>query len=392
MKKFYFVYALVCCLSITIASCRGTDTTQTSTSSSSDSSTGSTPNTDSGEVSNTDGFKISSVGTDNFNYLIHKGTGAPTDNFSDECAVLSTSSDKDISCIIEARELDLFQFGAAVRVNVPQNLCEYVSVSRPYYYNFPPGNGPLIVIDNRLGSTDQTISGITAAAGTIKVGNDTKTSIYCDYDYGAEGNLNYVQGGPNCCVGNYEVYTTSDQNIVSTPVKSSWGGKVSNCLKGPAMQRDSFYTGLTSSGHPRSVIFPVLSSGMNEAYRILSPESLRLGSNVYTSNYFVSADHPNGGGRPVCTMSVNGFQATNLYHQFTCYDRASEVKARIRVMIREWNTDTEYNLGAAGDPDTGGSEPSFGNPANNDVGDMKDLGDTAPPSLSSYPKEVESEE
>ena len=63
-----------------------------------------------------------------------------------------------------------------------------------------------------------------------------------------------------------------------------------------------------------------------------------------------------------------GFYTASIYtgHPFitwSCLDNAKEVKHRIHLLIREWNTQEEFNRfkesnGSRGDPDTEGIEGS----------------------------------
>ncbi len=367
-------------------SCRGGATSSSTT----DTPTTTTPTTtepvtdETGVVDNAVGFKITVVPktTGAYDYTIHEGTGAGTDDFTKNCVVDESSLSTDITCIVEAKELDLFYHGVRFNVNVPQNMCEYVTITRPYYYNFIPGTGPAIVIDNRLGSSDVTVASITALAGTLKVGNDVKASSYCDYDYSTTSNPGYIENGPNCCSGDYDSYITDSEGVVTSSEKN-WGGKHSNCLRGPAMQTDSF-NGFSSNGFPKSRIFNVMSTGLNKFYSVVSPLSVGFGSNIFVANYFDPADHGATAGIPACMVAMNGAAATNPYHLFECFDRAGETLASIKVMVREWDEDVEYLKGAAGDPDSGGVGIA------NTFLDLKDLGNTSPAGgdSTSIPKEI----
>ena len=373
------------CMILVFASCRGGVTKSSSSTDGSSGGTTTTPTTpttttdETGVVDNSKGFKITVVPktTGAYTYAIHQGTGAITDDFTKECVVDSSSVTTDITCIVEAKELDLFYHGVRFNVNVPQSTCEYLTVTRPYYYNFIPGVGPSTVIDNRLSSVDITISGITATAGTIKVGTQTKSSVYCDYDYASTVNPSYVENGPNCCTGSYDLFTV-DSAGAATSVSKSWGGKFSSCLSGPAMQQDSF-NGFFSNGFPKSRVFNIMSTGLNVFYSVKSPLSLGLPSNIFAANYFNPSQHGATSGVPACMVAVNGAPATNPYHLFECFDRAGETLASIKVMVRDWNLDSEYTLGSSGDPDAG---------ANSYI-DLFDLGNISPLSGdTSIPKEI----
>jgi hypothetical protein len=372
---------LICTLNI--FSCRG----GTSSSSTGGDTTGggtgggvsSGDGTSTGVVDNSAGFKISIGPTTNYTYTIHEGDGSITDDFSAPCMIDDSSVSTDIQCVVEAKELDLFYYGAEIRLNVPQNMCEYVTVLRPYYYNFIPGTGPSVVIDNRLGSADVTIASITAPAGTLKVGNDTKSSVYCDYNYSTTSNPDYLQNAPNCCAGTYDLFTVATSGEVTSTSNNAWGGSYSKCLAGPAMQTDSFGK-FSSNGFPRALISSVAATGLNASYTVKSPLTQGLFTNIYAANYFNPADHGNSGGIPACMASLNGAPATNPYHEFRCFDRAGGQLARIRLMVRDWDLDSEYDLGASGNPDTG----------LNSFSDLFDLGDVSAASgdSTSIPKEI----
>jgi hypothetical protein len=336
---------------------------------------------------NTAGFSIKLKSTGDYTYILHKGTGAITDNFSEPCAITTAdgSAASDIKCVVEARELDLFFNGVGFRYNVPQSLCEYVSLLTPYYYNFQPAVGPSTVIDNRLGTTVKIINGITANPGELKVGSVTRTALYCSSDYSNSSNPAYVQpdGGPNCCSGDYDMFTSDESDGVSVDTLVAWGGKPGNCLKGPAVS--GLHT-LSSSGYPKADLFSVLQSGLNQGYDVTSPIKMGFSSNIFVANYFNPADHVvTGAGIPVAFSVTGTAPATNPYHELVCYDRHKELKARIRLLVREWNLLSEYNLGATGDSDATGNEANFGAPPINDFSDIKDIGDVL---NTSYPRDV----
>lgn len=203
-------------------SCRGTTVDSSSETTTTEETEDDAPKA----VDNVNGFYVEVETTSKYDYVLHKGTGAITDDFSSSCKISSTDSTKDITCVVEAKEFDLYFNGATLRVNVPQNLCEYFTIQRPHYYNFIPGVGPTVVIDNRVGLTPHTIGGITANPGEIKVGPATKDSIYCDFDYSTEANPNYRDGAKNCCSGKYTVYNIMEDDSIPPPSEYSWGGEI----------------------------------------------------------------------------------------------------------------------------------------------------------------------
>jgi hypothetical protein len=115
------------------------------------------------------------------------------------------------------------------------------------------------------------------------------------------------------------------------------------------LQSDSFSSGFL--GVP--ALFYVKKTGFNESYVVKSPFFKGLASNIYAANYFNPAEHGNTAGVPACMASPNGAPPTEQYHEFLCLDRAHGLKGRIRVMVRDWDLDSEYELGVTGNPDTG---------------------------------------
>ena len=316
-------------------------------------------------VDNAAGFSVGAKYNVAYPYVTHKGTGDATDNWNESCSVQSTDAVKNITCIIEAKELDLYFNGVEIEFNVPQNMCEYFGYLPPYYYNFEPGAGPSRVVMN---SDDAIQEGLTT--GQISVsGIGVVPEIYCPYDYSNKANPASPNGaGPNCCTGSYSYVVYNTEGAAST-TSVDWGGKVSSCLKGPAMD----LMPIASSGYPRTLYTRTAEEGTTNSYVVKAPISFSTAGNFYAANYFVPADHPLSGGIPRAFAEIVGVAPeTNPYHTFVCLDRTEEVQASITLMVRDWNLTSEYNLGAAGDPDTA---------LFNDRDDFKDLGDAYPEEL-----------
>ena len=84
------------------------------------------------------------------------------------------------------------------------------------------------------------------------------------------------------------------------------------------------------------------------------------------ANHYDTADHD--GQAPA---GLRGAWA-RPYYTFECYDNAEELLARVRLVVREWNEESQ--LDASGDPDTEGTEPVSGTPLN----DRRDWADATP--------------
>jgi len=164
---------------------------------------------------------------------------------------------------------------------------------------------------------------------------------------------------PNCCTGKYSLVVRTWNGAGATPGYQStstlvdWGGKESNCLAGAAMDTQS----RDKDGHPETDISYVEGTGLNRTYTINSPLKLQTFSNLYAANYFDPADHaPNT--VPKGHILIPFGYRSSPYYELDCLDRALEYKARIRIMIREWNTYSEWQKKGSGDSNVIGFEPN----------------------------------
>ncbi|MFZ3229051.1 MAG: hypothetical protein WA160_02510 [Pseudobdellovibrio sp.] len=291
-------------------------------------------------------------------YQSHKLVGGITGDtdWTQACSVNTAdfgTAAADVTCLVEAHELDLYFNGASLSVNLPAGYCDYM-VQEPYYYfKTLPGIGPPTPAYFTTGSPP------------------------CSFDHSASE-------GPNCCTGKY----ISAPSATTGEVKSgSYGGKYENCLDGPTYATDN----KDENGNPKYSIQDTTAAGFTTLLKLSSPLSRSANSNASVANYFSPPEH---------THVSSGLAATDLfgyttapiafdkqidnsdiahiktyrpnpYYAYTCYDQNQEVKARIRIMIREWNINSELHQG--GNPDVGGTEAN-GSPIN-DWLDWKDFGD-----------------
>ena len=316
------------------------------------------------------------VSNSNGNFYTHDAT-----SFTRACKISLTDATKDIVCLTEAEELDLHYGDTSLTFNVPASMCDYVTQELPYYYDLRPGYGPTAyTVDTSAGGAPVVTVTNAGAAG---VNGGFAGKPYCNYDY-------TEIGGPNCCMGVYVLTeiappaTAGGPNQV-TVSRIEWGGHANNCVQGPARN----LMPLDRDGTPLGVIYFTERGTLNRSYTMRAP-GVRRGSNVYVGNYFDPADH--GANVPMAFRAIDYtatgggiIPATNPYHQFTCYDRDREILARIRLMVRDWNTPDEFALGAAGNPDEVGNETGVGaGTPNNDYNDWEDFGNTT----ASYPGEM----
>ncbi len=284
-------------------------------------------------------------------YQTHKligGISGDTD-WTQACSVPVgdfNSSAADIVCLVEAHELDLYARGLTLKMSVPAGLCDY-ALEVPYtYFSRLAGMGP---------------------AGPFAY---TSTDPVCAFDYTSGG-------GPNCCEGNFSI----SAGTATQPARTGkYTGKVSNCLSGPNIaefDKDSI-------GRPMSKLYTESTSGLAVSRKMTPPIESGLNSNVWIANYFNPAQHTHlstysptidllGGTNapiafdPAVTATADVVTA-NPFQTYICYDRNREIKARIRVMVREWNMISELKQG--GNPDTAGAS---GSDPINDFFDWRDF-------------------
>jgi hypothetical protein len=312
-----------------------------------------------------------SLGGPSLPFYIHNASD--TTNWTTTCAIKSNASTKDISCLVEGHELDLVFFGNTLVYNVPPNMCYYANFMPYAYYFNEPGTGPTTLaydIDSKgkkgLDTNNDGTIDTLASAGGYTTNNAAAVKVVggfptCKYSYASDD-----PAGPNCCEGAYDlsVRSWSGTAYETTDSHLKWGGSWANCLTGPAMDSQT----KDRRGFPMSNLIYLNGNALNKEYSTLKTSEKERVSALHTSNYYDPADH--GGGFPTAAWWP--------YYELLCLDRAKEVKARIRLMIREWNLMSELDKKGSGNPDTTGNETDFPTYPNNDYRDWKDLGNSWP--------------
>lgn len=285
-------------------------------------------------------------------YTSHKLLAGDS-SWSQPCSVSAAelnTTNANISCLIEAHELDLYAQGTTLTASFPQNACEYVSETPYFYFKYLPGVG---------------------APGPLPYSAANPT---CIYDY-------RPQKGPNCCTGTWAMNSGVDPT--SQPARSGkYGGDFSNCYGGPALKDMG-----KNNGIPATQLYQNLTAGGKISRSLKGlfdlPADERVFSNVQIANYYTPSDHSHLTNNPTLvgtapiafdyqSDSFTGINyPTSPFYVYTCYDTDQEIKARITLQIREWNTISELHQG--GNPNVSGLAPN-GEPYN-DYKDWKDFGD-----------------
>ncbi|HHO49488.1 MAG TPA: hypothetical protein ENK18_01130 [Deltaproteobacteria bacterium] len=253
----------------------------------------------------------------------------------------------DLDCIIDVPELDLYALGMSWDWFIPAGACEFAIYSHYMYetweWGFGENNVLVEIVDGNIVNEVNAINGVP----------------YCAY--------NYSPIGPDCCTGAYTYTRIIDG--VTTVSQQLWGGtdNLGACHGGAAYHDSEAVFG--PGGFPIDKIVYLQRSawskhfefdGLNEDYF----------TNVPLANHYSPADH--GGGPPAGLQRTrqNGLGFAQSTYDFECHDHAQEIRAKIRLRIREFNTEAAYFND--GDPDVEGFEPVTGDPLNDRL-DWKDL-------------------
>ena len=282
-------------------------------------------------------------------------------NYGTPCTIASGAASQDIQCLLNIRELDLFQQGLKFEFNVPAGMCDYIGDSPYWYFNRQAGYGPKAVSvtvndATSTGSCTYTNNSGTTVAGVIS-GHDctfpggsvaVEGTTTCAYDYSADG-------GPNCCEGLYALTTTytdaSGTKTTTFSPKKDWGGKIGKCAAGPFLESDSGWTFNSTSGYPYQQI-RTGAAGFNSTYKIKAPITMAYADNTYAANFWDWTSYAAGSLSAAALplpLSYNSdklgntlpVKANNAY-TFYCYDTAMEVKHRVRLYINEWDVSSQF--------------------------------------------------
>ncbi len=313
-------------------------------------------------------------------YTFHK----TAESWTTPCTITDTSATavRDIFCTMEAKEFDLAFNGVILKINIPPDMCSYVGFDPYYFYSWQAGQGPDF-LSYDVSANGSVIAGSVVAKYGGPTGTDASSVVFfkdgspsCIYDHTNDE-------GPNCCYGKYSGvvrnFDTTTGTFQSSTIDDKWGGAASNCLSGPAVEVNS---GKDINGFPLGFIYYTENVGISAEYSI-APRIGKQTSSVGIANQFVSSDYPlNNPNVPTAFLVPRGDPAVdkkeflpNPYYTIMCFDRAKEIKARLRLLIQEWNVDSEFaKQGTANaDPDTVGTEESFPPFDKNDFFDWKDF-------------------
>ena len=311
-----------------------------------------------------------------------------------------SANDRDITCVIDMEELDLFQRGLTINIDVPgvsssSNFqCSYL-IEHPYFYRVTPLSlltpTAVFLAENEDGLLDPAdpeganfsfggsadiyyvFGGVAFSHedlyGAPATGSD---DLRCPWDYTKVG---AIYEGQNCCVGIYTQYkaTFPEGQIQRETTSQSWGGFYDKCLAGAGVvdwepRSDGVYQGV-----PVPFIWNVPTGGLRQDFKITAPTDVAYEHQIHATNYF-SGQMP------------EPLQDGNPYYLYGCLDSNHEYLYRIKVQIREWNKAGELDKLLAGltanSNSTGCEETPFGMMPINDHSDWGDYQNALNPGLS----------
>lgn len=319
-------------------------------------------------------------------------------SFSTKCAIDKDSlANEDIQCLIDIPEGEAYANALTLRYNVPPDMCRYLRRETYWYYNQEVGIGPkefVINLDiddsggtNVLTSYNCTVDGLATGPNcsghpevNFSIDMDTQDAkcIYDQYDSSV---------GQNCCFGKFIGTVNKNYTVqadTTSVVTGNWGGKFGACIGGPGRG----WPHKSIKGVPKSVI-DLARDGLNSDYALPAVNHIVVEPITYLiANYYDPVDHThtgivdprstnlpyfidpvddrNGTSIPTTTFDPDNFLVPgNDSYSFECLDEAFEIKHRIRVWVREWDTYPDFltyisSVGVTSIPDRGLTDPDEG--------------------------------
>ncbi len=266
-------------------------------------------------------------------------------NATDIINSTSNINSLDIGCYIEAEELDLYYTKLKMSAIVGGGVCEYISFTPFSFWDYIPA---------KTSTTVEYFSGNCTSPPSGSVGTLPSASVVC---VGNHTN----NGGPNCDDGSYTINTYSDNDTTPgtdcdpTPTVTvvQCGGKQTKCLAGPVTSLIKT-SALLESGVRGEVVSSA--SGAKKTWTIDSPGDFLDVTNKRNSNNFADnlCSHSRADANTLANSAVSAaisatpFGEESIFYEFKCLDAAQDIKARIRLVVRDWDRTFRINSGITG--------------------------------------------
>jgi hypothetical protein len=264
------------------------------------------------------------------------------------CAIAQGASKADITCIIDINELDLYVLGLAYNIVAPKGMCDFVEYHSFIFENFEIGEGP-----KEVSWTVQEYGAITDSVNAVS------GVPRCPYDY--SGQYPSSPKAPNCCYGTYTKRVTNAKTGKVEQSTEVWDGNLAQCYHGAAyLDMDAAFT---QEGWPIATIIYTDRKPLSHTVRYHGLSD-KYATNAVLANYHYPVD--NNPNIPSAAMKRESYS----YYNISCLDDAEEVIAHIRLVVREWNEEAQFDMDS--DSETEGLEPGWETPIN-DITDWSDL-------------------
>ncbi len=310
----------------------------------------------------------------------------------------------DIVCLMDGGEKDLFDRGINFKIRASPGLCEYVDYLPYGYSNFPPIQTSRTTRYTQYSALNGDVSNCSswsgAGLGTVIISPNATNPIagrnwgetYCQAGNCAGGADNVADepaclgdhrqnlinaDSPNCDEGSYitETYTctipsdsTGDCGCVMNSTTTNCGGDEVNCAGGPMTETEGIDLADIVSVNGISIF---AFSGLDaQDIAIPAPLSLdNIGLNTFISNWTYQSEYTTTNRCAIdnnYNYDADGWENYNTIsggvfgsatgraldptfgfgqksYEFRCLDGAGDLKARIRVYVRDWNRDFTPN-------------------------------------------------
>jgi len=249
-----------------------------------------------------DAFFLENLTTNAPSFKLHKsGRSRHATTCRISSAQLGTTSylpSKDIVCLLEAGELDLYERGLTIQTSFGAGMCNFITFTPYQFHQFqykktgqhiPRVYYKYVKDAACTGNCTNAAGAPVACAGLV---DDPIPTSLCDGKYTSAAHPTW----PNCDDGFTRVTTITYKNLAGAPADclatedpgeaveseadTACGGLRSNCVNGPA--KDMFGTSL-DLGVNGSIL--AAGSGGSKSWTFASPNSKSLKSNLYLANF-----------------------------------------------------------------------------------------------------------
>lgn len=277
--------------------------------------------------------------------------------------ILNAEGELDVRCFMDVEEKELHTTRLKFTTSTGAGICEFVQVE-PYYF-YKSSTQPTIPSGAVAPLTNTVVEVAPACSGwetnpsgpadplTARSTIPTPDEI-CKADYTKRGGLNCDEGAYTLVVysgadastpGNGNCSDAGEVTSVTTVVQC--GGKKSNCIEGAVtdvLTRNELITGYR--GHvvasheglkyPTQLVAPLAKGNMT---------TLSVANSTFRNScQLTNADADKWESYTADRSSkTSPWGESSPFYTFTCLDGASDIKARIRLVVRDWNKSFKIN-------------------------------------------------